>query len=340
MTPRYLDPKVDLAFKRVFGEHAHLLKSFLNALLPLPEDALIDSLVYLTPEQVPEIPGLLKNSIVDVKCTDTQGRIFIVEMQMMWRPSFEHRIVFGASQAYVKQLKVGEGYTSLQPVYALALINDVFDHKTDSYYHHYQIVNTLNPEEVLKGLEFVFIELPKFKPETPTARRMQVLWLRFLSEVGQDSRVLDAQMQADTHIADALHLVETAAFTEAELDTYHVGLDRSRIEIDLLDYAKKEGRVEGLKAGKAEGLELGKAEGLELGKAEGLEQGKAEGLEQGKAEGLEQGKAEGLEQGKAEGAHQQALQIASKLWAAGMDATVIASMTGLAVQDVLSIAPR
>ena len=58
---RYLDPKVDLAFKRVFGEHIHLLKSFLNALLPLPEDALIDSLTYLSPEQVPEIPGLFRN---------------------------------------------------------------------------------------------------------------------------------------------------------------------------------------------------------------------------------------------------------------------------------------
>ena len=65
---RYLDPKADLAFKRVFGEHAHLLKSFLNALLPLPADGLIESLEYLTPEQVPEVPGLFKNSIVDVKC--------------------------------------------------------------------------------------------------------------------------------------------------------------------------------------------------------------------------------------------------------------------------------
>ena len=106
----YLDPKIDLAFKRLFGEHADLLKSFLNALLPLPEDALIDSLTYLSPEQAPDIPGLFKNSIVDVKCTDTKGRVFVVEMQMFWTPAFDHRIVFGASQAYVKQLKAGQEY--------------------------------------------------------------------------------------------------------------------------------------------------------------------------------------------------------------------------------------
>lgn len=34
MQSRYLDPKIDLAFKRVFGQHADLLKSFLNAVLP------------------------------------------------------------------------------------------------------------------------------------------------------------------------------------------------------------------------------------------------------------------------------------------------------------------
>ncbi|MDR0687643.1 MAG: Rpn family recombination-promoting nuclease/putative transposase, partial [Prevotellaceae bacterium] len=31
---RYLDPKNDLTFKRIFGEHPDLLKSFLNALMP------------------------------------------------------------------------------------------------------------------------------------------------------------------------------------------------------------------------------------------------------------------------------------------------------------------
>ncbi|MDR2763613.1 MAG: Rpn family recombination-promoting nuclease/putative transposase, partial [Tannerella sp.] len=35
---RYLDPKNDLIFKRIFGTHPHLLTSFLNALMPLPPD--------------------------------------------------------------------------------------------------------------------------------------------------------------------------------------------------------------------------------------------------------------------------------------------------------------
>ena len=35
---RYLDPKNDLVFVKIFGEHPHLLKSFLNAMLSLEKE--------------------------------------------------------------------------------------------------------------------------------------------------------------------------------------------------------------------------------------------------------------------------------------------------------------
>jgi hypothetical protein len=44
---RYLDPKNDLVFKRIFGEHEDLLLSFLNALMPLEKGRVIKSLTYL-----------------------------------------------------------------------------------------------------------------------------------------------------------------------------------------------------------------------------------------------------------------------------------------------------
>ena len=38
MATRYLDPKSDLTFKKVFGEHPDLVISFLNALLPFKHE--------------------------------------------------------------------------------------------------------------------------------------------------------------------------------------------------------------------------------------------------------------------------------------------------------------
>ena len=70
----YLDPKADLTFKKVFGEHPDLVMNLLNALLPLEEGEEIKEVEYLPAELVPETP-LKKNSIVDVRCRDAKGRL-------------------------------------------------------------------------------------------------------------------------------------------------------------------------------------------------------------------------------------------------------------------------
>ena len=127
---RFLDPKTDVVFKKIFGQNPDLVKSFLNGVLPLSEGYLIEEVTYLTPEQSPRIPTM-KNTIVDVKCKDEKGRLFIVEMQLHWTKSFQQRLLFGASKAYVQQLEVGDEYASLCPVYGLGIINEVFDQKTE-----------------------------------------------------------------------------------------------------------------------------------------------------------------------------------------------------------------
>ena len=169
---RYLDPKADVVFKKIFGEHPLLLISFLNALLPLSPDSPIVSLSYLQNEQVPSIPEF-KRTIADVKCTDAHGSIFIVEMQMNWTDYFKERLLFGTSQAFVKQLKKGEEYKFLQPVYGLGLIADIYEKTSPDWYHHYQLVKQCSDGhyDTIEHLQLIFIELPKFlAPSKPVER--------------------------------------------------------------------------------------------------------------------------------------------------------------------------
>ena len=142
---RYLDPKADVVFKKIFGDHPKLLISFLNALLPLPTNSPIVSLTYLQNEQVPVIPEF-KRTIADVKCTDAQGRVFIVEMQMNWTDHFKQRLLFGTSQAFVKQLEKGKEYKFLQPVYGLGIVAEIYEKTTSEWYHHYQLVKKSDAE--------------------------------------------------------------------------------------------------------------------------------------------------------------------------------------------------
>ncbi len=54
---KYLDPKADLTFKKIFGNHPKRLISLLNALLPLSEEEQIHEIEYLPTELVPELEG-------------------------------------------------------------------------------------------------------------------------------------------------------------------------------------------------------------------------------------------------------------------------------------------
>jgi predicted transposase/invertase (TIGR01784 family) len=328
---RYLDPKNDLPFKRIFGEHPDLLKSFLNALMPLEENQHIESLKYLAAEQVPNNPAK-KNSIVDVRCKDNHGRQFIVEMQMYWNNYFSNRMVFNASKAFVRQLNSGEDYELLQPVYGLGIINDIFDRETSEYYHHYKTINYNNNRETIKGLEFVMIELPKFKPISVTEKKMTVLWLRFLKEIEDDKYIEPApELLKNKYIRQAIEICEEGAYTEAELYAYERYWDAVSIEKSLLtgrEKGKKEGREEGL----AEGIEKGKKEGREEGLSEGIEKGKKEGREEGLSEGIEKGREKGLAEGME--------KIVIKSFKNGFSFENISSITDLPVDEVISMLQR
>lgn len=245
---RYLNPKADLTFKRVFGEHPDLVMSFLNALLPLQREEYITDIEYLPSEMVPDNP-LRKNSIVDVRCKDNKGRHFIVEMQMIWSPEFKQRVLFNASKAYVRQMGSGEKYDLLQPVYSLNLVNDVFEPDLEEYYHYYRMVHVEHSERVINGLQLVFVELPKFTPHTYSEKKMEVLWLRYLTEIDEKTTKVPEELLENPEIKKAVTVLEESAFTPEQLLGYEKFWDIISVEKTLISSAERKG----LEKGKAEG---------------------------------------------------------------------------------------
>jgi len=250
---KYLNPKNDLAFKRIFGEHKHLCISLLNSMLPLAPDQRVVSIEYKSGELTPPIP-FLKDSIVDVRCVDNFGRHFIVEMQLLWTESFKQRVLLNASKVYVMQLDRSKDYRLLQPVYSLNFIDSIFEKNLPSeYYHHYKIVNIEHTEKQIEGLEFIFIELPKFKPQNRAEKKLHELWLRFLTEIKEDTETVPPELLDDEHIREALGYAEMGAFSKAELETYDRVRDAILSQRTLLSEGKVEARAEGLAEGRTEG---------------------------------------------------------------------------------------
>jgi predicted transposase/invertase (TIGR01784 family) len=251
----YLDPKNDLTFKRIFGEHEELCISLLNNMLPLEKGREIVSLQYQTSELIPEIP-LLKDSIVDVCCTDNYGRQFIVEMQMQWTSSFKRRVLLNASKAYIKQLDTGKDYHLIQPVYALNFVNDKFDPDPDVYYHDYKIVNVENVEKQIEGLELVFIELPKYTPTNRAEKKLFDLWLTFLTKIKEGTEEIPPELLEEQVTEKAVKYLERNSYTKAELYAYDKYLDVILTTRTYYADAFHEGVAEGIE----KGIEKGKAE--------------------------------------------------------------------------------
>ena len=247
---KYLNPKVDLTFKKVFGEHPNLVKSLLNALLPLPEGMEIVKVDYLTPENVPENPTK-KYSIVDVRCTDNKGRGFIVEMQSYWNREFFSRTIFNAASMYTKQLEKGNPFERLKEVYALALVNDeAFDYEgDDGYMQEFYITNKNHPDDRRRDLSFIFVELVKYKPKDRGSRAIKELWLRFLTEIDESTKKADDVLLENPEINQALEILETSAYTDADLYVYNDAL----LEIMTQHNAMKHEREDGYAEGRAEG---------------------------------------------------------------------------------------
>jgi len=249
---KYLDPKNDLTFKYVFGQHKHLCMSLINSMLPLKKP--IVSIEYQTGELIPELTDVLRHTIVDVRCTDSEGRQFLVEMQLYFSEIFRSRVLLNASKAYIMQLKKADEFKLLQPVYALNFVNQVFEKSPEmenEYYHYYKIVNIKDTEKQIEGLEFLFVELPKFKPQERAEKKLHELWLRFLTEINERTKEIPQELLENELTREAIGYMERAAFSVEQLDTYYDWKIAAMTERGIISDALEEGRTKGLEEGRS-----------------------------------------------------------------------------------------
>ncbi|MDR1485241.1 MAG: Rpn family recombination-promoting nuclease/putative transposase [Planctomycetaceae bacterium] len=259
---RYLDPKIDLVFRRIFGEHEHLCISLLNSMLPLEPDRQIVSLEYNSNTLLPDSP-LFKESAVDVNCTDNFGRKFLVEMQLYWTKSFQQRVLFNASKAYVRQLDRGRKFHLLRPVYALSFVNTIFDKDSSIFYHDYKIVNLADTQKQIEGLELVSIELPKFHPSNDAGKKMQDLWLKFLTEIDDTSDNVPSEILQEELTQEALHYLEITSYSKEQLQAYDKYFDAISTVRTIHSDLFEEGMEKGIKKGIKKGVERGIKKGME-----------------------------------------------------------------------------
>ncbi len=231
----FVNPRNDVAFKKIFGneEHTEILISFLNAVLDLTGDKEIQEIDLLNPYQAPRLESL-KYTLLDVRAKDKRGITFIVEMQVSHVEGLRKRFTYYTSKAYVSQIERGQDYPKLNQVIFIGIL-DFKEFDTDHYLTRIQLLNTQTYHQELKDLEFNFIELPKFTKKEHELKTVLEKWIFFLKHADELEVIPDS---ADTvALRSAYDIANQFSWTKEELEVYEYWGIKEQDERGAVQYA-------------------------------------------------------------------------------------------------------
>ncbi|MDR1139034.1 MAG: Rpn family recombination-promoting nuclease/putative transposase [Rickettsiales bacterium] len=301
---KFLNPKLDLTFKKIFGteKNKNILIHFLNDILGFTGKDEIKEIEFLSTIMDAEIASD-KQSIVDVLCKDSSGLRYVIEMQLARDKGFEKRAQLYAAKAYSRQVRKGGEYIDLKTVFFIAISdNAIFPEEVD-YISTHNIRDIKTNGHYLKDFQFVFIELPKFQKNKVEQLESTVERWCFFFKYAED--ITDEDLR---NIAEKSPIIKLAY---DELDKF------SWDEKDLIAYEERL-------------MDLRKEEGI-------LAQKLDDATEKGRQEGIQIGEERGIQIGEERGRKEREIEVAKNLLKAGVPIDIIAQTTGLPKAEIAQL---
>ncbi|MDO4573994.1 MAG: Rpn family recombination-promoting nuclease/putative transposase [Planctomycetia bacterium] len=158
-----------------------ILKSFINAVLADSEGPLIQS-VTIENTFDPQSFSEEKGSINDIQATDSEGRVYEIEIQTLNHPSLANRVLYDWSRKYRGQLKREEDCRPLNPVISIVITRFLMFPELDGPHNPFYITCQQDTQYILTDdLQIHFIELiPQKLNQLPQMAPEIQLWLDFL----------------------------------------------------------------------------------------------------------------------------------------------------------------
>lgn len=249
---RFINPKTDYAFKRIFGsdQSKEILISFLNAILYQEKDVIQD-LEILNPYS-PGASFTLKDTYLDVKAKLDNNTTVLIEMQVLNKYAFDKRVMYNAAKSYANQLDSGERYILLNPVIALTIIDFImFDNSSE-------IINSFVFQEEKQKfvyndeIKLVFLELRKFNKSLEQLESISDKWIYFLRHA-TELKEKPTEFQMIPALNKALEIANLASLNRDELEEIQNRTIWLTDQEGITLYAQEKGREEGRIEGKIEG---------------------------------------------------------------------------------------
>ncbi len=248
--------KNDIIFKTFFSRKGNeiFLIDFLEALLKIKiEEIQVKEEVNLETLAVEEKGGRL-----DLQAKLNDGIIVNIELQIKNHQDIEERTTYYSSKVISRETERGTEYKDITKV----IMINILDYELlgfDEYISDTVIVLDKHREyEVLKGIKWYFIELPKFRKQNPNMNEKLNQWLVFLDDYNKEAVKL-AEEKNDTLKKARIEM----NYLTGDAEVRRLAELREKWEMDRISeigHAKREGIKEGEKRGEKRGEKKGKIE--------------------------------------------------------------------------------
>ena len=267
---KYLDLRVDWAFKYVFSKKEILLK-LLNDILP----ATITDLEYL-PNEIPVMSEKDKRSTLDVVCDSPEGK-FLVEMQRKHTADIDDRLAYYSATLVQRQIKRKSKTYNVKHVYVLCVASYVRRHSAETppgkllFGYDYRENETYELLENSKT-SFYYLELSRMRErDWEKLQKNPDRWCYLFKNMSKFAN--EREEPVDMHgFEDVLEASRVDSLSAEEMDNYQDMLTAVKNEIRSahlydIQQAKAEEKLEMAKAFKALDVPaetIAKASGLSL----------------------------------------------------------------------------
>ena len=190
--------------------HKNILISFLNSILNLTGKNAIKEVEFEEKHLDVSLIASEKLSILDLHVTTESNINVNVEIQLINQYNMIKRTIFYMSKMLLSQLKKGEDYSCLNRTVTINILN--FDYlEGENFIKSYGLFEKDTKELLTDLLEFIFIELPKFKERDKFINKNKEYneklykWLTFLSN--PTGKEIEEFMKTDGEIKEAMDVL-------------------------------------------------------------------------------------------------------------------------------------
>jgi predicted transposase/invertase (TIGR01784 family) len=251
-----IDPKVDYAFKRLFGSEPNIpiLSHLVESVLKPPPDQQLVELKITNPFNDKESADD-KLSILDIKARDRQGNLYNIEMQMYGLAVFLHRVLYYWAVVHGGQLIEGDSYSKLRKTISIIFVNSTLFPQVPDYHLAFQLRSSQHSELIFSDHQVIhLIELPKFQLKVEELTEPLELWCYFLKHAASlDKDSLPEALRIPA-VRQAMEVLSMLSQSEIERDRYEARLKYERDQMARTEEAHEKGREKGLLEGREKGL--------------------------------------------------------------------------------------